>query len=143
LIRPSTAERGPALKVQWITDSGLGRDFYECLCTSIGIWAASLRRAGGSASVNTNFPPLPAETADADVTLPGVTTLSNLPVVRARDAAAAPSQPRKHPASYWMYDVESPPNGWSTYDWPTPTPDPLQLRSYNSFVEQIVPLPGS
>jgi hypothetical protein len=143
LIRPSTAERGPALKVQWITDRGLGRNFYECLCTSIGIWAASLRRAGGTASVNTNFPPLPADTAKADVTLPGITTLHGLPVVRARDAAAAPAQPGKHPVSYWVYDVEAPPNGWSTYDWPTPTPDPLQLRSYNSFVEEIVPLPGS
>jgi hypothetical protein len=142
-IRPSTGERGPALKALWMTDRGLGRNFYECLCTSIGIWAASLRRAGGSASVNTNFPPLPADAAKADVTLPGVTTLRGLPVVRARDAAAAPAQVVKQPSSYWVYDVEAPPNGWSTYDWPTPTPDPVQLKSYNSFVEEIVPLPGS
>jgi len=93
--------------------------------------------------VNTNFPPLPAESTEADVTLPGVTTLRNLPVVRARDAAAATAQPAKNPANYWVYDVEAPPNGWSTYDWPTPTPDPLQLRSYNSFVEEIVTLPAA
>ena len=25
---------------------------------------------------------------------------------------------------------------------PTPTPDPVQLRSYNTFVEDVGPLPG-
>ena len=74
--------------------------------------------------------------------LPGVATLRGLAVVRAPDAAARLGDPAKTSTRYWTYDVNAPPNGWSTWDWPTPTPDPVQLRSYNTFLEEIVPLPG-
>ena len=141
-IRSSTGPRGPLLKARWMTARVQGRDFYECLCSPIGIWAASLRRSGGSATVTTTFPPLAANTAKADVVLPGVATLRGLAVVRAPDAAARLGDSAKTPTRYWTYDVNAPPNGWSTWDWPTPTPDPVQLRSYNTFVEEIVPLPG-
>src|SRR5215211_2520004 len=136
-IRPSTPDRGLALKARWITNSIHGQRFYECLCTNIGIWAASLRRAGGTATVTTTFPPLPDGTTKVDVTLPGVATLQKLPLVSAPDSAATRAYPVRNLTRYWMYEVNGPPSGWSTYDWPTPTPDPVQLRSYNSFVEKI------
>ena len=139
-IRPSGG--GSMLKARWITARSQGRNFYECLCTSVGIWAASLRQAGGSATLTTTYPPLPANSSRVDVTLPEVATLRRLPVVRARDAAANPGRPVKSDPRYWTYDIEAPPNGWSTYDWPTPTPDPLQLRSYNGFIEELARPPG-
>jgi hypothetical protein len=141
-IRPSGGRPGPVLKARWITARVQGRNFYECLCTSVGIWAASLRQAGGAATVTTTFPPLPADTSRVDVTLPEVTTLRRLPVVPAVDAAATSGHPVKSDQRYWTYEIEAPPNGWSTYDWPTPTPEPLQLRSYNTFVEEVVRPPG-
>jgi hypothetical protein len=141
-IRSSTGGHGPVLKAQWMTSSAQGRNFYECLCTSVGIWAASLRQAGGTATVTTTFPPLPTGATKVDVTLPGVRTLRRLPVVRAPNAAAARGYPVRHVTRYWTYQIEAPPAGWSTYDWPTPTPDPVQLRSYNSFVEEILRPPG-
>ena len=141
-IRASTGPRRALLKARWITAQVQGRDFYECLCTPIGIWASSLRRSGGSATVTTTFPPLPPNATKADVVLTGVATLRNLAVVRAPDAAARSGDSAKVPTRYWTYDVNAPPNGWSTWDWPTPTPDPVQLRSYNTFVEEIVSLPG-
>jgi hypothetical protein len=141
-IRASNGPRGPLLKARWMTARVQGRDFYECLCTPIGIWAASLRQFGGAATVTTTFGPLPANTTKADVVLPGVATLRDLAVVRAPDAAARLGDSVKVSTRYWTYDVNAPPNGWSTWDWPTPTPDPVQLGSYNTFVEDIVPLPG-
>jgi hypothetical protein len=141
-IRSSTGPRRPLLKARWMTARSQGLDFYECLCTPIGIWAGSLRRSGGSATVTTTFPPLPANATKADVVLTGVATLRNLAVVRAPDAAAKLEDSAKAPTRYWTYQVNSPPRGWSTWDWPTPTPDPVQLRSYNTFVEKVVPLPG-
>jgi hypothetical protein len=141
-IRASNGSRGPLLKARWMTARVQGTDFYECLCTPIGIWAASLRQSGGAATVTTTFAPLPANATKADVVLPGVATLRDLAVVRAPDAAARLGNSVKVHTRYWTYDVNAPPNGWSTWDWPTPTPDPDQLRSYNSFVEKIVPLPG-
>lgn len=141
-IRASAGPRRPLLKARWMTARVQGRDFYECLCTQIGIWAGSLRQFGGAATVTTTFPPLPANATKADVILPGVATLRELAVFRAPDAALRLGDSAKVPTRHWTYDVNAPPNGWSTWDWPTPTPDPVQLRSYNSFVEEIVPLPG-
>jgi hypothetical protein len=141
-LRASTGPRGPLLKAQWMTARLQGKDFYECLCTPIGIWAASLRKVGGAATVTTTFPPLPANTTKVDVVLPGVATLRDLAVVRAPDTATRLRDSVKVSARYWTYDVNAPPNGWSTWDWPTPTPDPVQLRSYNTFVEDVGPLPS-
>jgi hypothetical protein len=141
-IRASTGPGGPLLQVRWMTARSQGMDFYECLCTPIGIWAGSLRRSGGSATVTTTFPTLPVNAAKADVVLTGVVTLRNLPVVRAPDAAAKSGDSAEVATRYWTYEVNAPPHGWSTWDWPTPTPDPVQLSSYNTFVEKVVPLPG-
>jgi hypothetical protein len=132
---------GP-MKAQFMTARVQGAEFYECLCTAINIWAASLRRAGGSASVTTTYGALPAGVTRVDVILPGVTTISSLPITRAADSAARLATPTAALNRTWTYSVESPPRGWSTYDWPTPTPELSQLKLYNSFVEDITRLPG-
>jgi hypothetical protein len=143
-LRPVQGDRpeGARMRVQFMTARVEGDNFYECLCSSIGLWAASLRQAGGSASGTTTFGPLPAGVSAVDVVLQGVATLTRLPVVRAADSAASLGRPTAAKLRTWTYAVESPPRGWSTWDWPTPTPDPSQLGLYNSFVEDIVQLPG-
>jgi hypothetical protein len=142
-IRPVLSARrrvGP-MQAQFMTARVEGAEFYECLCTAISIWASSLRRAGGSATVTTTYGPLPAGVSRIDVILPGVTTLTDLPVTRAADSAAKLGAPTAARNRTWSYDVDSPSKGWSTYDWPTPTPDVAQLKLYNSFVEDITRLP--
>jgi hypothetical protein len=139
---PAGASRTRPLRAQFMTAKVEGDDFYECLCTAINIWAASLRQAGGSALVSTMYGPLPEGATRIDVILPGVTTIKGLPVTRAADSAAKLGVPTAAPNRNWTYAVESPPKGWSTYDWPTPTPDVSQLKLYNSFVEDITRLPG-
>jgi len=143
-IRPVLAggKRIGPMRAQFMTAKVEGAEFYECLCTAINIWAASLRRAGGSAMVTTTYGPLPAGVTRIDVILPRVATVSGLPVTRAADSAAKLGAPTAARSGTWNYDVESPPKGWSTYDWPTPTPDTAQLKLYNSFVEDITRLPG-
>jgi hypothetical protein len=143
-IRPVLpgGRKAKPMKAQFMTAKVEGAEFYECLCTAIGLWAASLRQAGGSATVTTTYGPLPAGVTMVDVILPTVTTISRLPVTRAPDSAAQLGAPTTAQHRTWTYEVESPPQGWSTYDWPTPTPDPVQLRLYNSFVEDITRLPG-
>jgi hypothetical protein len=140
-VLPGGRRVGP-MRAQFMTAKVEGAEFYECLCTAINIWAASLRQAGGSATVTTTFGPLPAAVTRIDVILPGVTTIHSLPVVRAADSTAKLGAPTAARNETWSYEVESPPKGWSTYDWPTPTPDPAQLKLYNSFVEDITRLPG-
>jgi hypothetical protein len=131
-----------SMRAQFMTAKVEGDEFYECLCTAINIWAASLRQAGGSATVSTMYGPLPAGATRIDVILPGVTTIKGLPVARAADSAANLGAPTAARNRTWSYSVESPPKGWSTYDWPTPTPELAQLKLYNSFVEDITRLPG-
>jgi hypothetical protein len=132
---------GP-MKAQFMTARVEGPEFYECLCTAINIWAASLRQAGGSATVTTTYGPLPPGVTRVDVILPGVTTISGLPITAAADSAPRLGAPTSALNRTWTYNAESPPRGWITYDWPTPTPEPSQLKLYNSFVEDITRLPS-
>ena len=108
------------------------RKAYECLCSPLGLWAGSLRREGGQASVASNYPALPAGTRSVDVILPGVATLSGIPVVAAEDLAARLGAPQSYAADTWIYYSDDPPRGWSTDQWPTPLPDPDQLRTIGS-----------
>lgn len=133
---------GRPMRARFMTATVEGPNFYECLCSSIDLWAASLRQAGGSASLTTTYGQLPGGVSRVDVILPGVTTLTGLPVVHASDGASRLGRPVAAKLRTWSYGVDSPPRGWSTWDWPTPTPEVSQLTLYNSFVEKIVTLPG-
>ena len=147
LSKPSAAS-GPQLQagkttlgVRWITTRMQGRGALDCLCTELGLWATTLRQAGGRATVTTVFPALPHGTTAVDVVLPRTTTLWRLPVTPAADSAARLGPPRPASVDTWVYLTDRPPAGWSTTDWPTPLPDARQLDDYASFVESFTELP--
>jgi hypothetical protein len=142
MIRPQGATAGKPARVSWMTAAVSQRKAYECLCSPLGLWAGSLRREGGQASVASNYPALPAGTRSVDVILPGVATLSGVPVVAAEDLAARLGAPQSYAADTWIYYSDDPPRGWSTDQWPTPLPDPNQLEDYRFSIENITPLPG-
>ena len=144
---------GPAIKaagvagsklqrVTWLTAAVAERKAYECLCSELGVWAGSLRRQGGRASVASNYPALPAGARTVDVILPGVATISGVPVVDAADSAPRLGPPEPYAGETWTYYSDDPPRGWTTTDWPTPLPDPDQLKNYRFFVEQLTQIPG-
>ena len=144
-VNPSTAS-GPQLRAAGRTLSAvhlsyamLGRRYVDCLCTGFGLWATALRQAGGSASVTTVYPPLPPGTARVDVVLPGATTIWRLPVSAAFDGSARLGPPRAADLDRWLYREDQAPPGWGTADWPTPLPDPAQLRDYDALVERLLP----
>ena len=126
----------------WLTAAVAERKAYECLCSELGVWAGSLRRQGGRASVASNYPALPAGARTVDVILPGVATISGVPVVDAADSAPRLGPPEPYAGETWTYYSDDPPRGWTTTDWPTPLPDPDQLKNYRFFVEQLTQIPG-
>ena len=142
MIRPADIPAAKPLRVSWMTAAVAGRKAYECLCSSLGLWAGSLRRQGGQASVASNFPALPAGTQAVDVILPGVATLPGIPVVNAADPATRLGPPKPSAGDTWSYFSDDPPRGWTTAQWPTPLPEPDQLKNYRFFIESITQLPG-
>ena len=126
----------------WLTTAVAERKAYECLCSVLGVWAGSLRRNGGQASVASNYPALPAGTRSVDVILPGVGTIPGVPVVGAEDSAPRLGPPAPYAGDTWTYYSDDPPRGWTTTDWPTPLPDSDQLKDYRFFVEQLTQMPG-
>jgi hypothetical protein len=142
MIKPHSLTAAQPARVSWMTTAVAGRKAYECFCSSLGLWAGSLRREGGSASVASNFPALPASTRTVDVILPGVGVLPDIPVVAAEDSARRLGPPEPYSGEQWSYFSGDPPRGWTTAQWPTPLPDPEQLKDYRFFIETLTPLPG-
>jgi hypothetical protein len=142
MIRPHADAAGKPTRVSWLTTAVANRKAYECLCSQLGLWAGSLRREGGQASVASNYPALPAGTRTVDVILPGVATLSDIPVVEAADSTPQLGPPKPYTGDTWIYYSDDPPRGWTTAQWPTPLPDSDQLKDYRFFIENLTPLPG-
>jgi hypothetical protein len=142
MIKPHGLPAAKPSRVSWMTTAVAGRKAYECLCSPLGLWAGSLRRDGGQASVASNYPALPAGTRTVDVILPGVATLPDIPVVDAEDSAHRLGPSKPHTGDTWIYYSGDPPRGWTTAQWPTPLPDPEQLRDYRFFIENLTRLPG-
>jgi hypothetical protein len=142
MIKPRGLPAAKPSRVSWMTTAVADRKAYECLCSPLGLWAGSLRREGGRASVASNFPALPAATRMVDVILPGVGTLSGIPVVDAEDSAPQLGPSKPYAGETWIYFSDDPPRGWATAQWPTPLPDPDQLQDYRFFIEDLTRLPG-
>ena len=142
MIRPHGLPAARPSRVSWMTAAVAPRKAYECLCSPLGLWAGSLRRDGGRASVASNYPALSPGTRTVDVILPGVATLTDIPVVDAEDSASQLGPSKPHTGATWTYYSGDPPRGWTTAQWPTPLPDPDQLQDYRFFVENITRLPG-
>jgi hypothetical protein len=141
-IKPAGAPAAKASRVSWLTTAVARRKAYECLCSSLGLWAGSLRRQGGQASVTSNYPALPAGTQNIDVILPGVATIPEIPVVQAEDSAVRLGPPKPYAGETWTYLSNDPPRGWTTAEWPSSLPDPEQLESYRFVIEDLTQLPG-
>jgi len=141
-LKPLGVAGSKPFRVTWLTTAVAQRKAYECLCSPLGVWAGSLRRQGGQASVASNYPALPAGTRTVDVILPGIGTISGIPVVGPEDSAPRLGPPEPYAGETWIYYSDDPPRGWMTTDWPTPLPDPDQLKDYRFFVEQLTQLPG-
>ena len=142
MIKPEGLPASKPSKVSWMTTAVAGRKAYECLCSPLGLWAGSLRREGGHASVTSNYPALPPGTRTISVILPGVATLSGIPVVEAEDSAPRLGPPKPYASDAWDYVSDDPPGGWTSSQWPTPLPDTDQLKNYRFFIEKLTRLPG-
>jgi hypothetical protein len=142
MIRPHGNSAAKPTRVSWLTTAVASRKAYECLCSQLGLWAGSLRREGGQASVASNYPAIPPGTRTVDVILPGVATLSDIPVVQAADSAPQLGPPKPYAGDTWTYYSDDPPRGWTTTQWPTPLPDADQLKNYRFFIESLTRLPG-
>jgi hypothetical protein len=142
MIKPHADPAAKPTRAIWMTTAVAGRKAYECLCSALGLWAGSLRRDGGQASVAINYPALPAGTRAVDVILPDVATLSDLPVVEVADSVRRLGPPKPYAGETWIYYSDDPPRGWTTAQWPTPLPDSNQLKDYRFFVETLTKLPG-
>jgi len=132
---------GPPLTAIWMTERLRRDDSYECQCTTFGLWAVSLRQAGGKASVVTNFAALPRGTKTVDVQLPGAGVYRGLPVTPAGDGAGHLGPAVGAESGVWTYAVDDPPRGWATAEWPTPTPAASQLGDFVSTVDKLAQLP--
>ncbi|HET9649387.1 MAG TPA: hypothetical protein VFP34_14320 [Microlunatus sp.] len=148
-IRSDNVAGGPQLRVgatlvsaRWLTSRQPPRGSIECLCSHFGLWAGSLRIAGGSAEVATTYAPLPPGTTRVDVVLPGIGTAAAVPVSPpALDADRAVLGVGRVIATTWTYRTDAPPPGWPTGAWPTPLPDAGQLDQYRARVARVVDLP--
>ena len=144
----SSQANGPVLRVGstslrslWSRTRVFTRVAYECQCTEIGLWADGLRNAGGSATLVTSYPGLPAGTSTVDVDFPGFGTLRGVPVQPDEDAATNVAAAEPVETGRWTYEANDPPYGWPTGEWPTDLPDPAQLADYEQYVEPLVSLP--
>ncbi len=137
---PTLSVGGRVLRARWTTGSFGDRTFLECLCTNLDFWAIGLRAAGGSAQLVTTYPALPRGTTRVDVVLPDTANLPGLAVTPAPDGSTRVGPPT--PADVGVWKAASQPRlGWSTDEWPTPLPDPAQLRDYDAAVDEITRLP--
>ena len=142
MIKPEGLPASKPSKVSWMTTAVAGRKAYECLCSPLGLWAGSLRREGGHASVTSNYPALPPGTRTISVILPGVATLSGIPVVKGEDSAPRLGPPTPYAATHGTTSATTRQRGWTSSQWPTPLPDTDQLKNYRFFIENLTKLPG-
>jgi hypothetical protein len=130
------------LSVSWLTTQVQRGAYYECLCTGIGLWASSLRRGGNSVQVITSYGPMPTGTNSVTVVLTEAGVLPSVPVEPAQDSAVGVQHQASGDDDTWVFTPYRPPQGWSSDQWPTPTPDPDQVRFIAPVVEDLVSLPG-
>jgi methyl-accepting chemotaxis protein len=101
---------GPQIRVgsrlaraRLITTKLAGHGALECLCSDLRIGAVAMRRVGEQMSVVTNLPALPPGTSKVDIVLPGLTTLRNVAVTAAPDAAFRSAGPAVREPQFWTY----------------------------------------
>ena len=145
VLQPSPGTPGgntTPLRAVWLTSDEPAPGYLECLCSEFGLWAAGLRTAGSSAQISTTYPSLPPGTR-VDVVLPGLGTVTDVPVTPpAIDADRAVLGVGRVIVTTWTYSTADPPAGWQTSDWPTPVPDPREVKKYTARSDRVVDLPA-
>jgi hypothetical protein len=126
------------LRARLMTTRLAGRGALECLCTDLRAGAAASQGMGQQVSAVTNLPPLPAGTSKVVVVLPGLTSLTDIPVTSAPDAMFRSAGPAVRDSPFSTYRADHPHPGWAPRDWPTPVPRPYQLRDTRTTVDTIV-----
>jgi hypothetical protein len=130
------------LHARWLTSDEPTRGYLECLCSHFDTWALGLRTAGGAVDVATAYPALPTGTTQVEVDLPSLARVNSVGVDEPTiDADRAVNGIGRVIVPTWTYDAVNPPAGWQTSDWPTPLPDPAQLRDYLPRVDHLVDQP--
>lgn len=133
---------GPTLPTRWLGGKLVETTTYDCLCTTLGLWARSLDEAGGAVHGTSLHPPLPSGTDRVELRWPGLAPVT-APVETVPDAGRALGPPQERQLRSWVYSEEVPPPGWSPADWPTPLPDPWQLPDYRAAAADITDLPAA
>jgi hypothetical protein len=125
-------------RARLITTKLAGHGALECLCSDLRIGAVAMRRVGKQMSVVTNLPPVPPGTSKVDIVLPGLTTLRNVAVTAAPDAAFRSAGPAVREPQFWTYSGNRSQSGWEPRNWPTPVPRQKELLGYRATVDTIV-----
>jgi len=94
-----------------------------CLCSDFQLRSAAVAAKGGSLSLSTTFPELPAGTKTVTLTFPGtaIPALANLPVTAADEPAAETTA--TDVSGTWHWDTSAVATPLSVTDWPAPLPD--------------------
>lgn len=136
-IVPTNARSGP-LRTRLMTTRLRDLGGLECLCSDLRLWATVMRSPRQTVSVVTNLPALPNGTTSVSVLLPGLPTLTRIPVTQAPDGTASSAGPLERRSKAWTYTASDPPAGWSPDQWPTPLPRSSQLKGYVATVDDLV-----
>lgn len=140
---PQLRRAGDApLHARFATSPDRGQGTLECLCSDLGVWAAGLRDPGGTVSLATTYPPVPAGTSAVEIVLPTVGTVPGVPVVEAPDLARSLGPPVERRSATWTYRLDDPPSGWPASAWPTPLPSLRRIQDYRVSIESVVTVPG-
>ena len=130
---------GAALwRARLITTKLAGHGALECLCTDLRIGAAATASCWRADERRHQPAAPPAGTSKVDIVLPGLTTLRNVAVTAAPDAAFRSAGPAVREPQFWTYWADPSHPGWEPRNWPTPVPRQYQLHAYRATVDTIV-----
>ena len=97
-----------------------------------------MRRADQRVRVVTNLPAINVGSSTVDIVLPGVATLADVGLTTAPDSTFRTAGRRPVRPSYWVVRPGEAHPGWDSATWPTPVPQPDQLKDFQATVDDIV-----
>ena len=97
-----------------------------------------MRRADQRVQVVTNLPAISVGSSSVDIVLPGLATLGRHQPHTAPDSTFRSAGRQSLPPSYWAVRPGEAHPGWDSAAWPTPLPQPDQLKDFRATVDDIV-----
>jgi len=128
----------PPVRARLATTKLAGRGALECLCSDLRLWATAMRRADQRVQVVTNLPAISVGSSSVDIALPGLATLADISLTTAPDSTFRSAGRQPLPPSYWAVRPGEAHPGWDSAAWPTPLPQPDQLKDFRATVDDIV-----